>query len=472
MLNANCRKQRFWASARSTAFLLLLAVAALPLPLGESAARAADADRPNILLIMADDLGAKELGCYGHPTHRTPRLDELARTGVRFETCYATPLCHPTRFELMTGQYGFHNGVYQFAGRRGGPEPDSPVEDIGANHYTFAEMLQAQGYATALAGKWQLSGTIPTLIHECGFDEYLMWAYEHNLPPGITHSGGWEGRKKTARYWHPSLVRNGQYVPTGPDDYGPDLFTASLIDFMRRNQERPFCAYYSMCLTHGPWVSTPDSTRTPADRTRNKPANFQANVEYVDKLIGRLIDALAELGLRERTIVIFTSDNGTGGDGKGQPTELGARAPMIVNCPGRVKPLGSCRALVDLSDVLPTLAALTGAKPPDDRPIDGQSFAHIVEGKEGPEREWIFSYLADYRILRDKRWLLERNTPSKPGRFFDCGESRDGSGYRDVTDSADAEVAAARARFEKILASLPAPIIADDEPDSERGAGE
>jgi arylsulfatase A len=301
----------------------------------------------------------------------------------------------------------------------------------------------------------------PTLIHDAGFDEYLMWAYKHNLPQGIEHKGGWEGKNKPARYWHPSLVRNGEYVPTTSDDYGPDKFTDYLIDFMRRNKETPFCAYYSMCLTHAPWLPTPDSTRSPADRTQKSKANFQANVEYVDKLVGRLVDALDELGLREQTIVIFTGDNGTGGDGKGQTTELGARVPLIVNCPSRVPETGARRELVDFSDVLPTLAALTGAKVPDDRPIDGRSFAHLLQGKDGPTRDWIFSYLGERRMLRDKRWLLEDNSLANPGRLYDCGESRNGKGYRDVTDSQDAEVLAARARFEKILVDLPAPIVGE-----------
>ena len=430
----------------------------------------APADRPNFLIIMADDLGAKELACYGHPTHRTPNLDRLASTGIRFETCYATPVCHPTRFEIMTGQYGCHNGVLNFAGRRGGPQPKSAVEDIGANHVTFAELLKSAGYKTALAGKWQLSGSGPTLVHDSGFDEYLMWAYLHNLPPGVKHTGGWEKRdRKTARYWHPSLVNNGEYVATEADDYGPDRFTDFLIDFMRRNRNEPFLAYYPMCLTHGPFFATPDVTETAADRmTNSKRRYFAANVEYVDKLVGRLIETLEDLELRERTIVLFTGDNGTGGEGKSQPIELGARVPMIVNAPGIVEPLGSSEELVDLSDVLPTLVELAGAKLPSDRVIDGKSFAHILRGEEGESREWIFSYIADRRILRDRRWLLEDNSPRHPGRFYDCGDCRDGSQYVEVTGSDDPEVIAARARFEKIITQFPAPELAHDGPANSR----
>ena len=129
---------------------------------------------PNFIVILADDLGAKELSCYGSRAHQTPCLDRLGETGVRFNTCYATPICHPTRLMIMTGQYGCHNGVYNFAGMRGGPEPDAPVEDIAKSHVTFANLLKKAGYATALSGKWQLSGEHPGLIRECDFDEYCM----------------------------------------------------------------------------------------------------------------------------------------------------------------------------------------------------------------------------------------------------------------------------------------------------------
>ena len=113
------------------------------------------AKRPNLVVIMADDLGAKELGCYGHAKHRTPTLDGLARTGVQFKTCYTAPICHPTRFEIMTGQYGCHNKVFQFAGRPGGPKHTDAAEQI-TSHLTFAQVLKRGGYATVMAGKWQL----------------------------------------------------------------------------------------------------------------------------------------------------------------------------------------------------------------------------------------------------------------------------------------------------------------------------
>jgi len=424
-------------------------------------AAARPADRPpNLILILADDLGAKELSCYGNREHHTPNLDRLARTGVQFATCYATPLCHPTRFEIMTGQYGHHNGVYQFAGRPGGPSPNAPEEQI-VNHRTFAQVLKTRGYATALSGKWQLTGKVPTLVFETGFDEYLMWAYKHNLPPGVEHDGGWEGRPggKTSRYWHPSLLKNGKYVDTGPDDYGPDMFTDFVIDFATRHKEEPFFIYYPMALTHAPYYSTPATNPSEVEKFRHSPAKFKENVEYMDHLVGRIVDALERLGLRENTVIFFTGDNGTGGQGKGQTTELGARVPMIVNCPGLVRPLGLRMELVDLSDVLPTLAELAGAEVPRDRPIDGHSFAPLLLGKPYTPRKWIYSYLGGKRIVRTERWLLENNSPGQFGRLFDCGTSRDGTGYRDVTDSTDPEVLAAKKMMLEILADKPVPKV-------------
>ena len=421
-----------------------------------------EAKPPNFIVIMADDLGAKELSCYGHPVHRTPHLDALAAGGVQFNTGYATPICHPTRVMIMTGQYGCHNGVYNFAGRRGGPDPDDPVEDIGANHVTFAEVLKQRGYKTALAGKWQLSGKLPDMIHECGFDEYLIWAYLGYLPAGVTHTGGFENDSKPSRYWNPCILKNGEYMPTKPDDYGPDLYTNFLIDFMKRHREEPFFLYYPMCLTHGPHVPSPDTVTEGEDRYRGQQRHFKGAVEYTDKLVGRIVAALDELGLRENTVILFTGDNGTGGDGKAEATELGARVPMIYNGPGIVKQRGITPELTDLSDVLPTLADFAGAPLPEGKIIDGHSLAPFLRGDADHTRDWIFAYIADRRVLRTQRWLLENNSPLRRGRLYDCGDSRDGTNYREVTDSEDPEILAAWDRFNVLLEKLPAPILPED----------
>jgi len=456
---AEVNRREFFAGALGGALGLGLA------KYGRAAEAPQPAKRPpNFILILADDMGAKELSCYGNAAHRTPNLDKLAESGVKFETCYASPLCHPSRVMLMTGQYGCHNGVYNFANRRGGPDPDSPVEDIAKSHVTFANLLKRAGYATALSGKWQLSGRQPNLIRECDFDEYCMWAYLADLPAGAKHTGGWEGRDRTkpSRYWNPCIVKNGEYVPTKPDDYGPDMHHDFVVDFIRRNKEKPFLVYYTMCLTHAPHCPTPDTLKPDMDRFKHSQENFKGCIEYADKLVGKLMAALEEQGLRDNTIVLFTGDNGTGGDGKAQPTELGARVPMIANCPGTVKQRGATMELTDFSDVVPTMMELAGVPLPKDRPIDGKSLAPFLLGRSETTREWIHSFLGDARVLRTKRWLLEDNSPLHYGRLYDCGDSRNGAGYRDVTKEETPEVLAAKEQFKALLEKLPAPVLPED----------
>ena len=405
----------------------------------------------NFIVMMADDLGAKELSCYGNQKHSTPHLDKMAAEGMRFRTCYATPICTSTRVMIMTGRYGFRTGYFNFKGRAYAPMKDSPQFDIGSK-FTFADALKSAGYATAIAGKWQLTGSLPTRVHDCGFDEYRLWAYKQDLPPGVKHTGAWENVKsqKTSRFWHPSIMQNGKYFPTTARDYGPDLFTDFLVDFATRHKDDPFCLYYPMALTHTPWAPTPD-LKNPGEKTLR---GLKTNVEYMDHLVGRVIAAVDKLGLAERTIIIFTGDNGTGRSGKGQVNEMGARVPLIVRCPGTVEAGVVSNELVDLTDILPTLADFAGAKLPEDHIIDGLSLLPTLVGIPGQHRRWCFSYLADGRILRSKRWLMYGK---KEMKLFDCGESRDGKGYRDVTDSLDANVVAARKRFTAILYDLPGP---------------
>ena len=417
---------------------------------GSAVLARSDERPPNIVLILGDDLGAKELGCYGNVKHKTPNLDQLAREGTRFETFYAMPLCTPTRVCLMTGQYGFHNGFLGMQDPAFKPLPNSPKAAIG-NHFTHADLLKSKGYATAQAGKWQLSGALPTLVRDTGFDEYCMWAYDHNLPEGVTHPAHEKGGN-TARYWHPSLIKNGQYISTRPDDYGPDILNEFVIDFAKRHKDRPFFVYYTSLLTHGPIFETPDPTQPGA----RWPATFKSNVEYLDHLMGKLATGLKAEGLDLNTLVIFLGDNGTGGQGKGTVTELGARVPCIVRGPG-VKPGVVSKAVADLTDIMPTLADYSGAKLPADVPFDGYSLGPVLRGEKEKHRDWIYSHLDDGQILRDSRWLLEIAKGGRGERFYDCGQSRDGTGYRDVTGSSSDEVLAARDRFAQILKQIPKP---------------
>lgn len=404
-------------------FLASASAAALP-PLARGAA-----GRPlNFVVVMIDDLGAPGVGCYGNRQHATPNMDKLAAGGVRFQTCFATPLCSPSRVEIMTGRYAFRTGWYNLIGRA-----YAPADHIDPNEQTFAGVLKAKGYRTALAGKWQL-GDIekqPRMIFDSGFDEYMAWAWP--LRP---------------RYWKPEIIENGKRVPTTERQYGPDMHAAWMDAFLRRNRNQPFLLYNPALLVHGPFEPVPDL----AKRGGKIEGSLKSYVEYQDYLIGRLVRTLEETGLRENTVVLVTGDNGTAGDGKGRVTERGVRVPMIVNCPGVIPGGRVLDDLIDFSDVLPTLAELAGAPLPRGVQIDGRSFAPRLLGRKGNPREWIFSYLTDRRMLRDRRWLLEGD-----GKFYDCGNRRDGEGYRDVTDSREPEVLEARKRFDAILRQLPAP---------------
>lgn len=429
---------------------------------GSAPAAAVQERPPNILLILADDLGAYDLGCYGGKDVRTPHLDALAAQGVRFATCYATPHCTTSRIELLTGKYGFRTGVYSNSGSR---------EFDMAREKSFERLLRERGYATAIAGKWGIIGS-PTVM---GFDESCLWAVKKGarsyqqampLPDDAEYGGPTNSAGVTSRYWHPALVENGKFRATGPNDFGPDLFREFLVGFMRRHREQPFLAFYSMCLPHGETalgdeeraaVPVPDAGE-PGSR---RDGGFVAMKEYVDFEVGRLLAAVDELGLRDNTLVLFVADNGSlGPRGKDSSTEGGVWVPLIVRGPGVVAGRAS-EALVDLSDVLPTLAEVAGATVPEG--IDGVSFVPALRGEPGT-REWIFSFVRGERILRDRRWLLERNHATYPGDFFDCGGRTAGnaygeqnSAYLDVSDSEDPEVLEARARFERILADLPAP---------------
>ena len=332
------------------------------------------ADGPiNVVLIMADDVGYECFGAYGSKQYKTPRLDRMADSGVKFTHCYSTPLCTPSRVALMTGKSNARN-----------------YTDFGAlapGEYTFADLFREAGYATAVAGKWQLQGNdrsagIPA---GHGFDTHCLW----NTP--IT---------ERRRFWNPSLDRNGKLMEVEEDDYGPDIFTDFLLDFIAANRQRPFFAYYPMALVHTPFVPTPDS----ADRdSKDIQRNFEDMVAYTDKIVGRFEDKLEELGLLEKTLVIFTADNGSHhnlssvldgrrirGD-KGAPTDAGTHVPLFVRMPGTVPGGRVLDDLIDFTDFLPTLADAAGLRPAHNPQLDGRSFWPQLKGEAGKPRVWHYT---------------------------------------------------------------------------------
>ena len=400
--------------------------------------------RPNILFIMADDLGKEWLSCYGSECHQTPNLDRLATGGIRFENVYATPLCTPTRHLLLTGRYPFRTGwtKHHDAPRWGGQYFDWNRE------ITFARVLRSAGYATAIAGKWQINDlrTHPRALQRHGFDEHCVWT-------------GFEtgNRPSAERYFDPFIQHNGKRG-THKGAFGPDVFADFLIDFMARHKDRPFLAYYPMVLPHTPFTKTPHNTETTAKEFELAPGMF----DYVDYQVGRLIETLDELNIRDRTIVFFTTDNGTvkGVQGRARGrlvdggkmtlTEAGICVPFIVNGPQRLPAGRVCDELIDFSDIFPTLIDLAGAELPRGTALDGRSFADVLQGRAPgpPGRQWIFSQLGQDRVARDKRFKLYSD-----GRFYDI--AADFLEQHDLRDSNEAHIATARTRLTAILKSLP-----------------
>lgn len=404
-------------------------------------------DKPNIVLVMADDLGAECLGCYGSTTYRTPNLDAMAKRGVRFENAYCTPLCTPTRAQLMTGQYPFRNGWPVGIWTK-------PIEErvFDPEQSHISHVLKSAGYATAVTGKWQLArfDYHPEHPAQCGFDEHCLWTWQY-------------GDGKQPRYWDPSIWENGALLEGTAGTYGPDICCNFLLDFIRRHRGRPFFAYYPMLLTHGPFQMPPGAGVAAEGRAEGKGEvhqSFASMVAYMDKLVGDIVGTLDELGLRENTLVLFTADNGTPqqikesrlGDltipgGKNSMTEAGARVPMIADWRG-VTPAGrTVEDLTDFTDILPTLAQVAGAELPRNVSFDGRSFLPQLRGQTGNPREWVLVQLGNRWYLRGKRYRLDCL-----GGLHDMSRRYDPQEVRTLRPPAQA--AQARARLEKAAMDL------------------
>lgn len=370
-------------------------------------AAATSARQPNIVLIMADDMGYECLGVNGSTSYTTPRLDALAAAGMQFRQCYSQPLCTPSRVKIMTGQYNFRN-YKRFA-------------HLERDQKTFAHALKAAGYQTAIAGKWQL-GHDKTLPAHFGFDEYCLWQLTYE-------------RKQGERFANPLIERNGETLPRDEDVYGPDVFADFACDFMTRNREVPFLLYYPMVLVHNPFVPTPDSADWATDRHKDESRYFADMMTYTDKVVGRLVDHVASLGLAEDTLFLFTGDNGTNRaitskmgarvipGGKGKMTDAGTRVPLVAYWPGNAMEGGVSDELIGFEDFFPTLLDLAGGPAYTDSALDGRSFLPLLRGDAAVEKPWLYCHY-DPRWGKSKAWRgrSARTTRYKlfdDGRFYD-----------------------------------------------------
>lgn len=350
------------------------AFAALAVSLTAAAER-----KPNIVLIMADDFGFECVTANGGQSYRTPNLDRLAATGMRFEHCYVQPLCTPTRAELMTSLSNARNYL-----NFGTLDPQAT---------TFAHLLKKAGYATGICGKWQL-GQAKDSPQKFGFDESYLWQHTRRPP----------------RYANPGLEHNGKELDFTNGEYGPTLVNNFALDFVTRHKDHPFFLYYPMILTHDPFQPTPDGRnwdpKAKGEQVHRDVKNFADMVAYMDKMVGRLVAKLDELGVRENTLLLFLGDNGTGVSvtsqfkgkpypgGKGTRTARGTHVPLIANWPAQMRAGKVSTDLVCAVDFLPTICEATGASVPAALKIDGRSFLPQLRGEKGKPREWIYSWYA------------------------------------------------------------------------------
>ena len=379
---------------------------ALMLPNASLADETKSDSKPNIIMIMADDLGYECIGANGSTSYKTPNLDHLAKTGIRFEHCYAQPICTPSRVKLMTGIYNVRN--YEKFGH------------LPTHQKTFANVFHESGYKTCVVGKWQL-GKDPKLPKHFGFDEHCLWHFS----------------RRAERYPNPGLDINGKKVDFTNGEYGPDVVNDFACDFIERNKHNPFLLYYPMILTHCPFCPTPDSAdwdpKNKGSRTyKGNPKYFGDMVLYMDKMIGKLAKKLDALGIRENTLIMFVGDNGTDspivsmmGDkqvigSKGKMIDAGTRVPFIANWPSTIPAGQVCNDLITFTDFFQTMCAAADLQSPSQPKLDGQSFLPQLKGETGNPRPWIYCFYArngglkGQEFVRNQKYKLYRN-----GKFFD-----------------------------------------------------
>ena len=396
--------------------------------LGAASPAARQETRPNIVLILADDLGWGDLGVYGHPLIRTPRLDALAAEGTRLTSFYvASPSCSPSRAALLTGRYPIRTGVNVALG------PDAKI-GLPASEITLAEALKGAGYRTALVGKWHLGSQPEMLPAFHGFDRYFGLLYSNDM------IRPWVQTDRPLR-----LHRDTQPIDDPVDQTTlTDRYTEEAIAFIKSARAEPFFLMLAHSMPHVPLAV--------AKRFQGQSAAglYGDVIESLDWSTGAIIDALEAQGLTDRTLVIFTSDNGPwaempprmfSGDtikpwdagsagpfrgSKASTWEGGVREPFIARWPGQVPAGQVSDAFITSLDLFPSLLALAGVPVPADRPIDGLDVRETVgEGAPSPRREFFYLNNGAVEAVRRDHWKLrvvraDPKTPAVP-QLFDLG---------------------------------------------------
>ncbi|WP_423130531.1 sulfatase-like hydrolase/transferase [Gaoshiqia sp. Z1-71] len=397
-------------------------------------------EKPNILLILADDLGYEKLGCYGGLGTSTPNLDKMAEKGALFTRTYTSPVCTPSRMSLYTGSYTpRHQYTKVLPIHLGSKE----VVDFENRFPTYAQSLKEAGYQTSVTGKWQLGALefYPDHCKSAGFDSWCVWQI-------------WKDNRKTVRYWEPTINRDGQIMRTTEKDFGPDMLTNYVIDRMKAAKEagEPFLIHHNMLLPHDPIIETPDDVKA------GRGASLDHMISYLDKQVGILLNALNELHLTDQTIVFFMGDNGTFAQsprmttqgevagGKYDLNDGGSHVPFIAYAPGRVPANSKVNDLIDFADFFPTICELAGANIPRHANPDGISFVKPLTGKGAGERQWVTSGIDDDFFIFDGEWRLH----AKDSKLFDCRQLPNEA----AADETSAEAKKAREKLAPVVERL------------------
>jgi arylsulfatase A-like enzyme len=383
-------------------------------------------DKVNVVLIFADDQGYGDLGCFGSEKIKTPNIDQMAKEGRKFTNfMVASPVCTPSRAALLTGCYPKRVGLHQhvlFPSSTKGLHPDE---------YTLADHFKSQGYATACYGKWHLGHHPETLPRQNGFDHYFGIPYSNDMnhpdnkgkprggPDGMDIL--WNDPESTLTKWKTPLIENEKIVELPVDQRTiTRRCTDKTISFIKKNKDNPFFVYVPHSMPHIP-LYVPDEIRDP------NPLNaYTCVIEHIDAEVGRIIKTIKELKLDQKTIVIYTTDNGPwlpfkhhGGsagplrEGKGTTFEGGQRVPCVMWGPSRIPANTVCDELMGTIDLLPSLAAITKRKIPSQKKIDGLDASNLILGTGSTPRKEFLHYTSRGELegIRSGEWKLLRKKP-------------------------------------------------------------